>query len=137
MPCDGPFGPASLAVLFYSCAATAADKTDVDQAVAAGVSALRRLQAADGSWAYATSDSTAGSTSLAALTLLMCGADKDDRAVTAAAGYVRGRAVSLGYTYSIALTILFLDRLGNPDDVPLLESLAARLVAGQNTSAGG
>jgi hypothetical protein len=123
--------------LFFPCRATAAENTDVEKAISNGVAALRKLQESDGSWAYATADSTVGSTSLAALTLLMCGADKEDRAVTSAASYVRAKSVGLAYTYSIALAILFLDKLGDPGDVPLLESLAARLVAGQNNSAGG
>jgi hypothetical protein len=126
-----------LTALLFPCRATAAENTDVEKAITSGVAALRKLQESDGSWAYATADSTVGSTSLAALTLLMCGADKEDRAVLSAASYVRGRSVGLAYTYSIALAILFLDKLGDPGDVPLLESLAARLVAGQNTSAGG
>jgi hypothetical protein len=128
---------ATLAVFFFPCPAGAADKRDVEQAVAAGVNALRRLQSRDGRWLHHTPDATVGSTALAGLTLLVCGADKEDRAVTAAADFVRGRAPSLGYTYSIALTIVFLDLLGDPGDVPLLESLAARLVAGQHASGGG
>jgi hypothetical protein len=42
----------------------------------------------------------------------------------------------LTYNYSICLTILFLDRLGEANDVPLIESLTVRLLAGQ-TSTGG
>src|SRR5262249_8157879 len=38
---------------------------------------------------------------------------------------------SLTHTYSIALSILFLDRLDDPADVSLIESLVVRLLAGQ------
>lgn len=128
----------ALAALLLPGPARAADKEEIDRAIGAGVEALRNLQRPDGSWAYTAgiAASTVGSTALGGLTLLECGAGKDDRAVLKAADFVRTSGVTLKQTYSISLAILFLDRLGDPADVPLLESLAARLVAGQ-TSTGG
>jgi Prenyltransferase and squalene oxidase repeat len=120
----------------FPCAVRAGDMAEIDRSISGGIEYLRKAQSADGSWVFSTADNTPGATSLAGLTLLMCGVDKEDQAVTAAAKFARARAVSLGYTYSIALTILFLDKLGDPADVPLLESLAARLVAGQSTTDG-
>jgi hypothetical protein len=124
----------ALVALLLPCAARGADKEDVSQAIDAGVTALRSLQKPDGSWRYSAglAPATIGSTALAGLTLLECGAAKDDRAVLGAAEFVRVQSVNLRFTYSISLAIIFLDRLGDPADVPLIESLAARLVAGQH-----
>jgi hypothetical protein len=126
----------ALAALLTPAAARAADKADIDQAVEAGVSALRQFQTADGSWSYGSGGTRAGATALAALTLLECGATKDDRQIVAAANYIREESTVLRHTYSIALALIFLDRLGDSADVPLIESLAARLVAGQDSSGG-
>jgi hypothetical protein len=112
--------------------APAAESDGVAKAVAAGVAYLRTAQAPDGSW----NRTYLGSTALAGLTLLECGVARDDRAVVAAARAVREGGGRCVHTYSVALAILFLDRLGDPADFPLLESLTARLVAGQNGEGG-
>jgi hypothetical protein len=123
---------AALAAVFVPCGARAADLEEINRAINTGTRALRALQKPDGSWVYLNANSTPGSTALAGLALLECGAAKDDPAVVAAARYVRAASVGLRYTYSVSLAILFLDRLGDPADEALLESLSARLVAGQH-----
>ncbi len=50
------------------------------------------------------------------LTLLECGVPADDEHVRKAADFVRNTAPGQTKTYEIALTILFLDRLGDPKD---------------------
>src|SRR5262249_59020404 len=50
--------------------------------------------------------------------------------------FVRKGAVTEKLTYSLALAILFLDRLNEPADQALIESMAVRLMGGQ-TRAGG
>jgi hypothetical protein len=129
------FRAVALAALLAACSSRAADQEKVNRAVETGVHALRAVQKADGSFDYG-SPNTTGSTALAGLTLLECGAEKNDPAVTKAAEYVRVQSIALKHTYSISLAILFLDRLGESGDVALIESLAARLVGGQ-TAAGG
>ncbi len=126
-------GSVALAAVLAAGAARAADRPVIDEAVERGVNALRASQRADGSWpaAYGMSPTITGPTALAGLTFLECGVDKGDRAVVRAADYVRAQCPTLGYTYAISLSILFLDRLGDPGDVPLIQSLAARLSAGQ------
>jgi hypothetical protein len=52
------------------------------------------------------------------------------------AHYLREGMPSITATYSIATTILFLDRLGEQQDVPRLRTLALRLIAGQKPSGG-
>lgn len=122
---------AVLAAVLIPPSARAADKAGVDRAITTGIRALRSMQKKDGSWDFTNANSSPGATSLAGLALLECGADKDDPAVTAAAKYLRAHSVGLRWTYSISLVILFLDRLGDGGDEQLIESLAARLVAGQ------
>ncbi len=117
----------------------AVDSKDIDKAITSGVTALRELQKDDGFWPphRETGDaSKIGATALAGLTLLECGAKADDQAVLRAADAVRHAGPKLNYNYSICLAILFLDRLGDANDIPLIESLTVRLLAGQNTSGG-
>jgi hypothetical protein len=110
----------------------AVEHDTVDEAVRRGVRYLRSVQATNGSW----SRGYMGVTALAALTLLECGVAPDDKAVVAATRYVREASLRETHTYSICLAILFLDRLGEPADVPLIESLTVRLLAGQNADGG-
>jgi len=110
----------------------AVDKAAIDRAVEGGVTALRQMQGGDGTWPH----QEIGATALAGLTLLECGVPAEDRAVRQAADAVRSAGITTVATYSIALSLLFLDRLGDPDDVPLIESLTVRLLAGQNGSGG-
>jgi hypothetical protein len=93
---------------------------------------LRKLQGADGKWPHPH----IGATALAGLTLLVCDVEADDPAVQRAAQAVRHDCPALSHTYSIALAILFLDRLADPDDTPLIESLTVRLLAGQIQASG-
>jgi hypothetical protein len=110
----------------------AREQTTVDRAVQRGAAALRKLQRADGTWPHPD----LGATALAALTLLECGAARDDAAVQKAARAVRRRLPALTHTYSLALAVLLLDRLDEEADVPFVEALALRLLAGQNAAGG-
>jgi hypothetical protein len=123
---------AGLAMAFVHSPGRAVDPARVNRAIDKGVAALRDMQAADGTWRY----QDIGATALAGLTLLECGAAADDKDVRRAANAVRRASIPLTHTYSIALAILFFDRLGDPGDVPLIESLTVRLLAGQTGSGG-
>ena len=69
-----------------------------------------------------------GITSLATLTLLECDVAADDPAVKLAVQFVRTGAVKETQTYSLALAIFLLDRLGEPADVALIrDPLTIRL----------
>lgn len=113
--------------------ARAVEQVDIDRAIAKGVKALRALQRSDGTWPH----SYIGATALAGLTLLECGAAKDDKDVLRAADAVRKAGISLTHTYSISLSLVFLDRLGDREDEPLIKSLVERLLAGQDGPGGG
>jgi hypothetical protein len=112
--------------------ARAVDQEDVDRAIQRGVAALKLMQKRDGTWNFPMP----GATSLAGLALLECDVKPEDRSVVAAAEHVRQTSVSTTHTYSIALAIVFLDRLGDSRDIPLIESLMIRLLAGQNNDGG-
>ena len=49
---------------------------------------------------------------------------------------VRSASTTMHETYTLSLSILFLDRLGDPADVPLIESMTVRLMAGQGPGGG-
>jgi hypothetical protein len=105
----------------------------VNGAIDRGVANLRNLQnKQDGTWPRGNKRETCGATALAGLTLLECGVAPDDKAVKMAADAVRKMAVTEKYVYSVSLCILFLDRLGDPQDEPFIEALATRLLAGQD-----
>jgi serine/threonine protein kinase len=99
----------------------------IERAIENGVAALRRMQQIDGTWKH----QKIGATALAGLTILECVGDKDDRTVQAAAARVRAASPRLTDTYSLSLAVLFLDRIENDADTPLIESMAVRLIAGQ------
>jgi hypothetical protein len=112
--------------------ARATDQEAINRATERGVTALKKLQQGDGTWPHPQ----IGATALAGLTLLECDVPPTDPGLRKAADAVRTAAVHLTHTYSIALSILFLDRLGEEADVPIIESLTVRLLAGQNANGG-
>jgi hypothetical protein len=78
----------------------------------------------------------AGRTTLVGLTLLECGVPADDEVVQRIAHLIRNAGVLLDETYPLALAIIFLDRMGDPDDVPLIQAMGVRLLAGQDSAGG-
>jgi hypothetical protein len=112
-------------------------KRQVNQAIDKGVAYLKSTQQKDGTWPrQGESGKQIGATALAGWTLLECGEDPNSPAVQAAAKMVRKASVDLSYNYAICLTIFFLDKLGDPDDGDLIDSLAVRLIAGQSRHGG-
>jgi hypothetical protein len=116
----------------------------IDAAMERGVDFLRKVQLPSGSFgnglptkANFGEGGNAGRywpTAFAAfpgLALLECGVPVRDPAVQNAARFVRHNIPGLQRTYEISLAILFLDKLGNAEDAPLIRSLGLRLVAGQ------
>ena len=115
------------------------DKQDeVNRAIDRGVAHLKEIQTDGGTWSSDLRYET-GLAALPALTLLECGVPPDDQHIQKAAAFVRRTASRLQTgttTYELALSILFLDRLGDPRDEALIRTMALRLIAGQ-TAAGG
>jgi hypothetical protein len=135
-------GAAVCVALLAALPARAADKEAVQRAVDQGVAYLKGTQAPGGAWQYLddpkmVGDATAGATSLCGLALLESGVPANDPAVEKAAGVVRQAAITLNQTYSLATAVMFLDRLGDPADGALIQSMAVRLLAGQDPLDGG
>jgi hypothetical protein len=125
------------AALLAACAAWVAAQDQpppaaVNKAIDKGVAYLRKIQKTDGSWPR----DDKGATPLAGWTLLECGASPNDPAVQKAAEFTRSFILTSNQTYDIALAILFLDRLGDPEDEPLIEALALQLLASQSETHG-
>jgi hypothetical protein len=125
-------GAALAAVLLAARPAPAVDRDAVNAAIDTGVRYLQGHQLGNGTWAH----EQIGLTALAGLTLLECGVPVDDPGIQKAAAAVREASVHADQTYSISLAILFLDRLGEPVDVALIESLTVRLLGGQGAKGG-
>jgi hypothetical protein len=73
---------------------------------------------------------------LIGLTLLECGVPRDDPKVQKAAALTRTSAATLTNNYCLALTILFLDRLGDPQDEDLIRQCGLQMAAGQGGGGG-
>jgi hypothetical protein len=119
----------------------AAEQKQVDQAVKRGVAYLRVILGGDNFQNYLpntdyTGPLKTGSSALAGLALLNCDVPATDPAVQKAIAKVRAEAPRLNQVYDLGVCIWFLDRLGDPRDVPLIRTLALRLVAGQSPQGG-
>ena len=108
----------------------AAFQRDINEAIDRGVAYLRGTQEKDGRWPYSKNEQI-GATALAAWTLLECGVPADDPAVRKAANLLRKEFIHNTHTYSVALGIMFFDRLGDASDEPLIKTLALRLMTSQ------
>lgn len=111
-------------------------QTKVHAALQRGVAYLRTQQQANGSF---SGSHAVGLAALPALALLECGVRRDDPVIQKAAAFLRDKGPRLHAdreTYELSLAILFLDRLGDPADRPLIRDLALRLVAGQRSDGG-
>jgi hypothetical protein len=112
------------------------EQTRVNEAIDAGVAYLRRAQGPRGTWAGPKETHVIGYAALPGLTLLECGVAPDEQVIRRVAVAVRRAVPSMDATYEIALSILFLDRLGDPQDRELIQTLAVRLIAGQTATGG-
>lgn len=112
------------------------EQARVDRAIDAGVAYLKRSQGSQGTWAGQWERHTVGYAALPGLTLLECGVPPDDPVLRRVAEVVRRDKPKLDFTYEIALSILFLDRLGEAKDRDLIQTLAVRLIAGQMRTGG-
>jgi hypothetical protein len=112
---------------------TAAAPADaIKPAIERGVKALRAMQPA----VFGLKTHQHGTLALWGLTLLECDVPADDPAIKKAAAELRSASIELTHTYTMALVIMFLDRLGDPTDAYLIQALAVRLLAGQRYSDG-
>ncbi len=114
--------------------ARAAAPKDIDAAVQKGIAYLKKSGGENGK-AIRDPDRV-GATALVGLALLEAGAPADDAAVKKITTVVRDASYTQTQTYHITLCLLYLDRLGEPGDRPLIQMLGVRLLAGQNMNGG-
>lgn len=125
-------------MLLMPAVARAASSEDVARAVERGVAFLKSHQNDDGTWNFRDGSPAhpVGVAGLAGLALIESGVPPSDPAVQKAAQVVRDGTPQVGATYELSLVIMFLDRLGEEADGPLIETAARRLVAGQSAGGG-
>ena len=77
-----------------------------------------------------------GPTCLSGLALLEAGVPPTDPALKNITSHVRNAAYRQTRTYQVSLCLMYLDRLGEPGDVPLIQALAVRLLVSQSAGGG-
>jgi hypothetical protein len=119
------------AALLAVCAGplSAATPEAINGAIAKGVAFLKGTN-------LGANQNTPGSQALAGLALLECGVPANDPVVAKITATARDYAFKENRTYHVALILLYLDRLGDPADVPMIQVLGARLLIGQHSSGG-
>jgi predicted Zn finger-like uncharacterized protein len=110
----------------------------VNDAITKGVAYLRRggVAAWLGVPMSSPGDDPTGYLALVGLTLLECGVAANDRLIQDVRKQILARVGPLDKTYALSLTILFLNRMNRKDDDEMIQTLATRLVAGQNPDGG-
>jgi hypothetical protein len=114
----------------------AKDQKLVNDAIDLGARYLKLTQNEWGTWTRDKDNHPVAYAALPALTLLECGLEPDDLQMKRAALFVRLNYGKLDRTYDLALTLLFLDRLGDKKDRKIIQTLALRLIAGQSPTGG-
>lgn len=84
----------------------------------------------------AQGDHGIGPSALVGIALIEALVPPSDPTVQATAKAVREIALSETRTYQVSLCLMFLDKLGEPEDVPLIQVLAVRLLVGQSVKGG-
>jgi hypothetical protein len=119
---------------FLAPAIGAAENQTIQDAIKRGVSYLQQVHKPGKG--YVGGSHRIGTACLAGLALLETGVPLNDPALANIITFVRDNALSQGRTYEIALTIMFLDRLGDSADEAVVQFLGVRLMAGQLQSGG-
>lgn len=125
---------ALLGLLAAAPPARAAKQEEIDKAIKLGADALKARF--NNAAAGVPGDATLGPTCLAGLAMLEANVPPTDRAVQAVTNRVREESYAQSATYHIALAVMYLDRLGDPADVPRIQMLAVRLLVGQSPAGG-
>ena len=94
-------------------------------AIQRGVAYLQRTHGPQAG--YTGGEYRLGSASLCGLAMLEGGAPANDPSVANVAQLVRATALNSTETYHVSLAVLFLDKLKDPQDEPLIQMLGVRL----------
>lgn len=119
-------------------AAPAASQDEIDKAIQGGIAVLKAKYARGGGLGGGVPSESygIGPTCLSGLALLENGVPPNDDAIKAITQLVREAAYRELRTYQISLCLMYLDRLGDPADEPLIQMLAVRLIVGQTPNGG-
>ena len=113
------------------------EQAKVDKAIEKAVAYLKREQTVEGGWpGFWGKFFPVGNCLLPAYALLEAGVPSDDPVIQKAAKYIREKIGDNDRTYELSLGVLFFDRLGEPKDKRLIQTLALRLIAGQHPTGG-
>jgi hypothetical protein len=124
-------------VLLTTAPASAATQKEIDAAVQKGTDFLKaRYRGPRQGVAPDNIGHGIGPTALAGIALIEAKTPASDPGLQVIAAIVRDSSFRETKTYSVALCLIFLDRLEDPADVPLIQMLAVRLLAGQNNQGG-
>jgi hypothetical protein len=118
--------------LGFSSPASAATPEAVKASADRGVAALKLLRDKPSG----VKKHPIGAVALWGLTLLECDVPPSDPTIRQAAAQLREACIDLTHNYSLSLAVMFFDRLGDPGDVYLLQSLGVRLLLGQHHADG-
>lgn len=110
----------------------AANPKQIDTAIQRGMGYLKEVYKGE---AFGAGDQThdakgVGAAALAGLALLEGGCVPNDPSLVNIHRYVRRAAFTQNFTYPVSLSLMFLERMGDPADVPIVQMLAVRLMAG-------
>ena len=126
----------AVALAALVCPGFAAAPKEIDAAVQKGAAYLKQQYGGPRPLKAEDAADGIGAAALAGLALLEAGTPADDATVAGIAAAARDASFGEARTYHIALCLMFLDRLGDPADVPLVQMLGVRLLAGQNAAGG-
>lgn len=106
----------------------------IQKSIKRGVAFLKAVHAPAAN--YRGGSHGTGTAPLVGLALLEADVADTDPVLRNITAFVREHALQQTETYNISLTMLFLDRLGNPADRPAIQLLGYRLLAGQEGGGG-
>lgn len=129
---------APVVLLLSAGAASAADQQAIDAAIQKGVAYLKGQykNAIPAGGDQEVAKFGVGRIAFTGITLLEAKTPVNDPVIQRIAATVRDAAFREVQTYTIALCLLFLDRMEDPADVPLIQMLSVRLLVGQNGQGG-
>ncbi|MCE9530771.1 MAG: hypothetical protein K8T89_06555, partial [Planctomycetes bacterium] len=124
----------TIPLLLLSAAQAAPENDPVQNAIKKGAKYLQSVHRP--MLGYSGGSHGMGSATLAGLALLESGIPTNDLSIQNITKYVRDNALAQTRTYEVALTIMYLDRLGQAADRPIIQMLGLRLIGGQNRQGG-
>lgn len=119
-----------------ACLGRAATPKEIDEAIKSGSEYLKDQYKGTTTKQVTSGPNGVGAAALAGLALLESGTPASHPSVKAITAAVRDSAFTTRQTYHITLCMLYLDKLGDPTDVPLIQMLGVRLLAGQSGNGG-